>query len=148
MSIELNWDKLPEYARLGSSPDESIVLYRGFAAHQLDPEKGLLSTAEESGAHHLVEDAIRAIDEDYEISRLLVRIYGPAEKRQKPTPLIYVTPDKENAADYARKEGEKVATIKLEAGRAFREPSFGYFVLGSISPSEIVDIEDGPWSAV
>lgn len=149
MHTHLNWHNLPPDMRLGSAPNDEVVLYRGFAAHQLHPEHGMVSTAVESGDLSSVLDVIDAV-ETRDLTRLIHNIaahtVGSAQKFDVLTPFVSATPNKSIAENYAGKSGEKVARLVVRADQIVTVPLLSYeaLVFGSVSLDQIITMEDVP----
>jgi hypothetical protein len=144
MSYAFNWHNIPPDTRLGSHPDEEITLYRGFAPHQFDPERGMLSSALQHGRHDMVEDVIKAADAD-RIGKLIEHISVHADNLDSVlTPFVSATPERHIAERYARKPGEMVATLQVLADQIVVVPLLPYesLIIGSIGLHSIVDIEE------
>ena len=73
MSVNFNWDKLPQDMRLGTNPDDIVTLYRGFTPQQLHPERGMLSSAVAMGNLESVLDVIDAVEKE-DVVRLMGHI--------------------------------------------------------------------------
>lgn len=146
MSASFNWHNLPVDMRLGSTPEDPVVLYRGFAGHQFDPETGMLSSALAHDHLEILVDVIDAVEKK-DIGRLIGHISTHADNLDGVvTPFISATPEKEIAERYARGKGERVATITVLANQITIVPMLPYevLILGSIDPSEITNVEEAP----
>lgn len=146
MPAKFNWHKLPPDMRFGSAPDEEVILYRGFAPHQLDSSRGMLSAAAARGDINSIDAVAKAAEED-DLEAFIGPISAHASHAVKHsdavTPFVSATPDKEIAERYAQNENEMVATLSIRADRLTLVPLLRYeaLVLGSISLEDIVKIE-------
>lgn len=151
MAYSFDWEKLPEDMRLGTAPDDELVLYRGFAPHQLNPDKGMESTAvaqENLSSVHDVIDAVAVGDTnrlmDYVVRHAHVAIRDEQRTGELLTPFVSATPEREIAEKYAGQRGERLATIVVRAEQVTIVPLLSYeaLILGSADVANIVEIED------
>jgi hypothetical protein len=148
MSHHFNWHNLSPDMRLGQSPDDLLTLYRGFAPHQLDPEKGMLSAALLHDQPASIEDAIQAVEQGVDL-RLIDHIAIHAVSSDpsitgKYTPFVSATPDRDIALKYAQRSGGKLARIEVQADQVVTVPMLPYeaLILGSVGVDSIIDVED------
>jgi hypothetical protein len=136
-----NWDKLPRNIRLGSSPDEILTLYRGLKPDQIDPERGMLSMAEQTGALSSIEALLRAIEEEDRVTldKLRHAHLRDMTKRTTISPFVSACEDWLVAVKYARGRENTlglVATFDARADELMRAPfpcEYETYVLGGVA---------------
>lgn len=147
-SFAFDWHSLDEEMRVGQSPDEIVMVYRGFAPDQLDPKEGMLSSALKAGRLEMIDEVIQGIagkNTDPAISHIAHHTHGTAKALGLLTPYVSTTPYRDAAVHYASKPGEKVATLALRADQLIKVPlgPWEYLAIGSIPVTSIVAIENG-----
>lgn len=146
MSYAFDWHNLPPDIRLGGHPDEEMTLYRGFKYHQLDPARGMFSSALRHNRHELVDDVIDAVENRW-TAKLIEHISIHADNLEgNITPFVSATPELPIAERYARRPGEMVATLLVRADQIVMVPMLPYeaLVIGFIGLHSIVGIEESP----
>lgn len=144
MSYSFNWHNLPLDIRLGGSPEEEITLYRGFAPHQFDPERGLLSSALKYNKPTIIDDAIEAVNAK-NTSKLIELISIHADNLDgNTTPFVSTAEEQSVAERYAKHPREMVATLQLRADQLVRVPLLPYeiLVIGNIGIHSVVGINE------
>ncbi|MDQ5972352.1 MAG: hypothetical protein QG553_511 [Patescibacteria group bacterium] len=134
---------------LGSSPEEELIVYRGFDPTKEDSAVGFLSAAYANGAQNVIDDVIAevAAGDTIRLFNYIVPHTQPGGWRDRGlTPFISATPELEIAKRYAHGEGEQVATMVVRADQLVTDAMFTYeaLVIGYISPEQIVAVEDAP----
>lgn len=149
MTYTFDWGKLSPEMRLGSSPNDRVILYRGFDPAVEDSSKGFSSVAYDAAATKVIEDAIHAVSHGgiTSLAGYLSAHTAPGVWKDRGlTPFVSATPEREIAERYARNPGERVATIVLEARQVVLDAFFAYeaLVIGNIDPEQIVAVEKTP----
>lgn len=144
MAYSFNWHNIPRDIRLGSYPEEEITLYRGFAPHQFDSERGMFSSALKYNKPTIIDEVIEAVEAG-DTSKLIEFISIHADNLDgQTTPFVSAAHEREVAERYARRPGEMVATLSVCADQVVVVPLLPYEVLivGSIGLNSIVDINE------
>ncbi len=148
MSYHFDWHNLSPEIRLGQSPDEVVTLYRGFAPHQVDPERGMLSAALLHDRPKNLYEVIKEVasDRDYMLINLIATHAASSDPTisGEYTPFVSATPERDIALRYAQREGGRLATLKVRADQVVTVPLLPYeaLVLGSVGTDSIAHVEE------